>query len=102
MYTTSTTAAQRAQACHIWLQEINGFLCILSFFLSKRRHALSSRRPSCSELAQLFWVFFKIGLSTFGGGVAMLPLLKRLLCEHKKWVDEEELVNCFADRKSVV
>lgn len=26
----------------------------------------------------------------------MLPLLKRLLCEHKKWVDEEELVNCFA------
>ncbi|TNF06605.1 MAG: chromate transporter [Bacillota bacterium] len=28
------------------------------------------------ELLQLFWIFFKIGLFTFGGGYAMIPLMK--------------------------
>jgi len=28
------------------------------------------------ELLQLFWIFFKIGLFTFGGGYAMIPLIQ--------------------------
>ena len=28
------------------------------------------------ELLTLFWIFFKIGLFTFGGGYAMIPLMK--------------------------
>lgn len=28
------------------------------------------------ELLTLFWIFFKIGLFTFGGGYAMIPLIK--------------------------
>jgi chromate transporter len=28
------------------------------------------------ELLELFWIFFKIGLFTFGGGYAMIPLMK--------------------------
>lgn len=28
------------------------------------------------ELLNLFWIFFKIGLFTFGGGYAMIPLIK--------------------------
>lgn len=28
------------------------------------------------ELLQLFWLFFKIGLFTFGGGYAMIPLMQ--------------------------
>ncbi len=28
------------------------------------------------ECLQLFWMFFKIGLFTFGGGYAMIPLIK--------------------------
>ena len=30
-----------------------------------------------SLLFQLFWVFFKIGPVTFGGGYAMIPLIER-------------------------
>ncbi len=29
-----------------------------------------------TELLLLFWIFFKIGLFTFGGGYAMIPLMK--------------------------
>jgi chromate transporter len=29
-----------------------------------------------AELLMLFWIFFKIGLFTFGGGYAMIPLIK--------------------------
>ena len=35
-------------------------------------------------LAQLFVSFAKIGVMTFGGGLAMLPMLERELVENKK------------------
>ncbi len=31
------------------------------------------------ELLNLFWMFFKIGLFTFGGGYAMIPLIEQTL-----------------------
>lgn len=31
------------------------------------------------ELLNLFWIFFKIGLFTFGGGYAMIPLIEQEL-----------------------
>lgn len=49
-----------------------------------------------SSLKTLFFSFFKIGLFTFGGGYAMLPMLKKELVEEKKWVEEEELLDYFA------
>lgn len=45
---------------------------------------------------QLFLSFAKIGVMTFGGGVAMLPMLERELVENKKWVTEEEILDYFA------
>ena len=45
---------------------------------------------------QLFAVFFKIGLFTFGGGMSMLPMLQKELVESKKWLTEEEILNYFA------
>ncbi len=48
------------------------------------------------ELINLFWSFFKIGLFTFGGGYAMLPLIQKEIVENKKWVTEEEVMNYFA------
>lgn len=44
----------------------------------------------------LFWEFFKIGLFTIGGGMAMLPLIHKLVVEDKQWLDEEETVDCLA------
>ena len=47
-------------------------------------------------LLDLFCTFFRIGLFTFGGGYAMLPLLQREIVEKKKLATEEELLDYFA------
>ncbi|WP_422822273.1 chromate transporter [Treponema zioleckii] len=47
-------------------------------------------------LWDLFSVFFKIGICTFGGGIAMLPILQRELADKRGWTDENELLDYFA------
>lgn len=47
-------------------------------------------------LLELYWAFFKIGGLTFGGGLTMLPMLERELIEKRHWVEEEELLDCYA------
>lgn len=37
-----------------------------------------------------------MGVMTFGGGMAMLPILQREIVETKKWATEEELVDYYA------
>ena len=44
----------------------------------------------------LFWSFAKVGVMTFGGGMAMLPILQREVVEHRHWVTEEELMDYYA------
>ena len=48
------------------------------------------------ELLTLFLTFAKVGVMTFGGGYAMLPILQREVVEHKGWATEEELMDYFA------
>ncbi len=47
-------------------------------------------------LLQLFLTFAKVGVMTFGGGYAMLPILQREIVDSKGWVTEEELMDYFA------
>jgi len=47
-------------------------------------------------LLNLFWVFFRIGAVTFGGGYAMLPILERELCEQRGWVTKDEIMDYYA------
>lgn len=47
-------------------------------------------------LWNLFSTFFKIGLFTFGGGYAMIPLLQAELVERKKWITEEEIMDYYS------
>ena len=44
----------------------------------------------------LFVTFAKVGVMTFGGGYAMLPILQREVVDNKGWATEEELVDYFA------
>lgn len=44
----------------------------------------------------LFLSFAKIGVMTFGGGYAMLPILQKEVCDNKKWVTEDELLDYYA------
>ena len=48
---------------------------------------------------ELFWTFFKIGLFTFGGGYAMLPLIQEQVIAHN-WLTEEAIVNFIAVSES--
>ena len=49
-----------------------------------------------NEYLDLFGTFAKVGVMTFGGGYAMLPILQREVVEHKGWATEEELMDYFA------
>ncbi len=51
-------------------------------------------------LLQLFLVFFKIGLFTFGGGYAMIPLIKEEIVEKRKWIASEEMLDIIAIAES--
>lgn len=44
----------------------------------------------------MFVTFAKVGVMTFGGGYAMLPILQREVVDNKKWATEEELMDYFA------
>ena len=45
---------------------------------------------------KLFWIFFKIGAFTLGGGYAMVPLIQAEIVNKKKWIEEEEFVKLLA------
>ncbi len=48
------------------------------------------------ELFEIFAVAFRVGLFTFGGGYAMLPILQREVVENRGWVSEEEVLDYYA------
>lgn len=48
------------------------------------------------ELLELFLAFAGVGVMTFGGGMAMLPILQREIVEKRKWATDEELTDYFA------
>ena len=48
------------------------------------------------KLGELYISFFKIGGLTFGGGLAMLPMLQREVVEDRKWCTEEEILDMYA------
>ncbi len=48
------------------------------------------------KLLILFITFFKIGLFTFGGGYAMIPLIKREITEKHGWIGDEDILDIIA------
>lgn len=47
-------------------------------------------------LWDLYASFFRIGLLTFGGGLAMLPMLKREVVDKYEWITEDEMMDIYA------
>jgi len=54
---------------------------------------METKKTSCKDL---FAAFFRIGLFTFGGGYAMLPMLERECVDKYRWTSREELLDYFA------
>ncbi len=48
----------------------------------------------------LFYTFLKIGAFTFGGGYAMIPLIRREMVENKKWINDDDLLEIIAIAES--
>jgi chromate transporter len=56
-------------------------------------------RAALKELKEYFDLlatFFKLGLLTFGGGYAMIPVVERELIKKKGWIDMDEVMNYYA------
>lgn len=48
----------------------------------------------------LFWEFFKIGLFTIGGGMAMIPQIQQVVRD-REWLSDEEMIDCIAISQSM-
>lgn len=48
------------------------------------------------KLLQLFLAFAKVGVMTFGGGYAMIPILEREIVDRHGWATNEELMDYYA------
>ena len=52
------------------------------------------------NLISLFLIFMKIGLFTFGGGYAMIPLIQRETVDNKKWISDKDILDIVAIAES--
>ena len=48
------------------------------------------------NLIDIFVAFAKVGVLTFGGGYAMLPIIEKEIVESKSWISNEEVMDYYA------
>lgn len=48
------------------------------------------------ELLSIYGLFFRMGAVTFGGGYAMLPILRREIAQNRAWLTEETIMDYYA------
>ena len=51
-------------------------------------------------LLDLFWTFLKIGLFTFGGGYAMIPIIENTCVTKKEWITNDEMMEIMVIAES--
>ena len=54
-----------------------------------------------SERLRLFYIFFRVGAFTFGGGYAMVPVIQKEMVERAKLIKEEEFLDIIAVAQSL-
>ncbi len=57
-------------------------------------------KTSFKQLFQIFFSFFKIGAFTFGGGLAMIPLIQKEAVEKQAWVTDDDILEIVAIAES--
>ena len=83
------TAADRIGGCRQRTRNRNG------------RQTTVFKTGTMKQLWEIFWSFFKIGLFTFGGGYAMIPLIQREVIDHRKWIPASEFLDLLTLAQSV-
>lgn len=57
-------------------------------------------KTDLKKLWQIFAAFFKIGAFTFGGGLAMIPLIQKEAVENHGWVSDDDILEIVAIAES--
>ena len=57
---------------------------------------MNEKSSRLKNLLELYLIFFKIGVVTFGGGLAMLPIIEKELVIKRGWVTKDKLLDYFA------
>lgn len=57
---------------------------------------MNKQENKTASLRIIFMTFFKIGLFTFGGGYAMIPLIEYEMAEKRHWIDSREIIDIIA------
>ncbi|ABR47282.1 Chromate transporter [Alkaliphilus metalliredigens QYMF] len=50
---------------------------------------------------RLFWIFFRVGAFTFGGGYAMIPIIQKEIVEKAQLIDDDEFLDIIAVAQSL-
>jgi chromate transporter len=53
------------------------------------------------KLSSIFWITFKLGALTFGGGYAIVPLFECEFVQKRNWIECEDMLNMIALSQSV-
>lgn len=56
---------------------------------------LSTSADNVPSLAELFRIFLKIGLLSFGGPAAQIALMHRMIVDEQKWLSEKQYLNAL-------
>lgn len=62
---------------------------------------MSDKQATPGLSMNLFKTFFKIGLFTFGGGYAMIPLIQEQTVEKNGWIEQNDILDILAISESV-
>ncbi len=77
---------------------------ILFYYLCRAtRYKLKKRGMNSSKIKdywRLFIVFFKIGAFTFGGGFAMIPLIRKEVVTKREWLNDDEFMDMLVIAQS--
>ena len=81
------TAADTAEESQMAAVDDNG---------QEAAEAESKNTPRAKVSLSLFATFFKIGLFTFGGGYAMIPMIEAEVVDKKRWLDKQQFLDLIA------
>ncbi|MBR2717206.1 MAG: chromate transporter, partial [Oscillospiraceae bacterium] len=56
----------------------------------------ATRRELLLRLLKIFLITFRVGLFTFGGGMALTMMLQREFVDKQHWLDDETMVDVMA------
>ncbi len=68
---------------------------------SKGKEEKNGKKKVRVNLLELFFVFFKVGTFTIGGGYAMLPLIQEEVIKNKKWLNTREFMDILGITQSL-